>query len=352
MADLEIRGLVKAFDGQPVLRGVNLTVAAGTLVAILGPSGSGKTTLLRLIAGFERADAGTIAFGDELLSGPALHLAPERRRIGYMAQEGALFPHLRVADNVLFGLPRRVRRERERASELLELAGLSAAYGERWPHELSGGEQSRVALARALAPSPRLVLLDEPFAALDAALRVETRQAVAAALERAGTTGVLVTHDQAEALSMGHEVAVLREGRLVQVAQPEVLYRHPVDVELGHFIGEAVVLKGFASAGSVTCSLGRLGLGPAMPEGPVEVLLRPEQVRLIPVERANGVRAKVTGVTFYGHDASVLLELADAKEPRQLLARVAGHMSPRVGEEVGIAIEGDVIAFRAAGPKH
>lgn len=348
MTDLEIHGLVKAFDGEPVLRGVDLTVAAGTLVAILGPSGSGKTTLLRLIAGFERADAGTIAFGDELLSGPALHLAPERRRIGYMAQEGALFPHLRVADNVLFGLPRRARRERERAGELLELAGLSAAYGERWPHELSGGEQSRVALARALAPAPRLVLLDEPFAALDAALRVETRQAVAAALERAGTTGILVTHDQAEALSMGHEVAVLREGRLVQVARPEVLYRHPVDVELGHFIGEAVVLEGFASAGSVTCSLGRLVLEPAMPEGPVDILLRPEQVRLIPPERANGVRAKITGVIFYGHDASVLLELAGGKEPRQLLARVAGHMSPRLGEEVGIAIEGGVIAFPAA----
>ena len=346
MAALEIAGLAKAFDRRAVLHGVDLSVGTGALVAILGASGSGKTTLLRLVAGFERADAGTIRIDSEIASGLGVHLPPERRRIGYVAQEGALFPHLSVADNVLFGLPRRERRDRRRAAALLALTGFPASYAARGPHELSGGEQSRVALARALAPNPRLVLLDEPFAALDASLRAETRQAVAAALAAAGTTALLVTHDQAEALSMGHEVAVLREGRLVQVARPETLYRRPADTALARFVGDAVILSGHAAAGAVRCSLGRLTLAPGMPEGPVEVLVRPEQIRLVPLGELADARARVSGVTFYGHDASVFLVLCEAAEsPEELSARVAGHMCPRVGEEVGLRIEGPVTVF-------
>ena len=251
MAALQVQGVRKAFDRQPVLQGVDLAVGAGRLVAILGRSGSGKTTLLRLICGFERVDAGEIAIDGQRVSTPALRLPPEQRRIGYVAQEGALFPHLTVAANVLFGLPRAARRERHRAEALLEMVGLPAAYAARWPHELSGGEQQRVALARALAPAPRLVLLDEPFSSLDAALRVETREAVAAALRQAGATALLVTHDQAEALSLGQEVAVLRAGRVVQMATPEVLYRQPADAELARFVGEAVLLPGVADGGQV-----------------------------------------------------------------------------------------------------
>ncbi|MEJ1974971.1 MAG: ABC transporter ATP-binding protein [Acetobacteraceae bacterium] len=236
MADVRITALTKAFRGQPVLCGVNLYVPSGSLMAILGASGSGKTTLLRLLSGFERADSGTIEVGGVLVSGPGVHLPPERRHIGYVAQEGALFPHLSVAANVMFGLPAAMRRDRHRAESLLESVGLPAAYAARSPHELSGGEQQRVALARALAPAPKLVLLDEPFSALDAALRVETRQAVAAALEAADATALLVTHDQSEALSMGKLVAVLRKGSLVQVATPSVLYRRPVDAELARFV--------------------------------------------------------------------------------------------------------------------
>ncbi len=206
MAEIRIEGLSKAFGERSVLRGVDLDVSSGRLVAILGASGSGKTTLLRLLCGFERADDGRIALNRQLVCAPGLHVPPERRRIGYVAQEGALFPHLSVAQNILFGLPRPARRSRDggRAEALLELVGLPASYGNRPPHELSGGEQQRVALARALAPDPQLVLLDEPFSSLDAALRIGTRQAVAAALEAAGTTALLVTHDQSEALSMGH----------------------------------------------------------------------------------------------------------------------------------------------------
>lgn len=348
MAALEIAGLAKAFERHRVLEGVDLSVVAGTLVAILGASGSGKTTLLRLVAGFERADAGTIEIGGEIASGPGIHLPPERRRIGYMAQEGALFPHLSVADNVLFGLPRPQRRDRRRAEELLALAGLPPSYAMRAPHELSGGEQSRVALARALAPKPRLVLLDEPFAALDPSLRAETRQAVAAALLAAGATALLVTHDQPEALSMGREVAVLREGRLVQVARPETLYRRPVDAALARFVGEAVLLNGQATDGTVRCSLGRLALAPGMPDGQVEVLVRPEQIRLVPPGESADALARVSGVTFYGHDASISLVLREATDAPELIARVAGHMCPRIGEEVGVRVEGPVTVFRVA----
>ncbi|HTW27386.1 MAG TPA: ABC transporter ATP-binding protein [Acetobacteraceae bacterium] len=345
MADLRIDGLRKAFGGQVILRDVSLAVSSGELVAILGASGSGKTTLLRLICGFERADAGTIAIDGRIVSGPGVHLPAERRQVGYVAQEGALFPHLSVADNITFGLPRRLRRARHRVEELLALVGLPAGFADRPPQALSGGEQQRVALARALAPAPKLVLLDEPFSALDAALRIETREAVAAALSGSGATALLVTHDQGEALSMGHEVAVLRDGALVQVADPVTLYRRPGDPELARFVGEAVLLPGRAAAGRVTCVLGELPLAAPVAPGAVEVLVRPEQIRL--GHDAAGRRARVTDVTFYGHDASVRLLLLGA-EPQTLIARVAGHVSPPPGTEVAVSVEGEVVAFPAA----
>ena len=345
MAELRIAGLTKGFADSPVLRGVDLAVASGEFVAILGASGSGKTTLLRLVCGFERAEAGTIHIGGQLVSGPGVQVPPEQRRVGYVAQEGALFPHLTVADNVLFGLPRKLRHARRGVAELLALVSLPAAYGQRWPNELSGGEQQRVALARALAPSPRLVLLDEPFSSLDAALRNETRQVVATALAAAGATALLVTHDQDEALSMGNRVAVLREGRIVQVSSPAKLYREPIDPDLARFVGEAVLVKGHAAAGMVTSSLGTLPLAASVPAGPVAVLLRPEQIRLVPLDRAPPLRARVAKVTFYGHDATVTLALADDPASPPLAARVAGHMTPRVGDEVGVVVEGKVIAF-------
>ena len=348
MTDVRIDGLTKAFGGRPVLRGVDLAVESGRLVAILGASGSGKTTLLRLLSGFERPDAGTIRTGGRMLSGPGVHVPPERRQIGYVAQEGALFPHLSVADNIVFGLPRRERRARHRVAELLELVGLPRFYAGRPPHELSGGEQQRVALARALAPNPGLVLLDEPFSSLDAALRSDTRAAVATALAAAGATALLVTHDQSEALSMGHQVAVLREGRLVQVASPETLYRRPVDAALAQFIGEAVLLPGVAGAGRVTCALGDLPLAPGMPRGAVEVLVRPEQLRL---DRAGtGVRARVCDLTFYGHDSQVRLSLAGGGPAVELIARVHGQSEFRPGETVMVAVDGEVVAYPRTAP--
>jgi len=351
MTELNIVGLSKAFGANPVLRDIDLRVATGSLVAILGPSGSGKTTLLRLICGFERVDEGTISIGDEVVSGPGVHVPPEQRQIGYVAQDGALFPHLSVADNIVFGLPRRQRRAGFRVGELLELVGLPPSYASRPPQELSGGEQQRVALARALAPAPALVLLDEPFSSLDAGLRVATREAVATALTAVGATAVLVTHDQPEAMSMGQCVAVLREGRLVQIASPETLYRRPVDRELAQFVGEAVLLPGIAEGGSVVCELGRLALASSVRDGPVEVLVRPEQIRLtaIPDSETPQIRAKVGEVTFYGHDASVALSLSAASSRFSLVARVPGHMSPHRGDEVYVSVEGAVIAYPPVG---
>lgn len=350
MADLRIHGLSKNFGATPVLRGVDLMVASGNLVAILGPSGSGKTTMLRLLCGFEHADAGTIQVNGQIVTSSNVFVPSERRRIGYVPQEGALFPHLSVADNIVFGLPRQQRKTRHRVSELLELVGLPASFANRPPQALSGGQQQRVALARALAPAPALVLLDEPFSSLDAALRVETRKAVAAALSAAGATAVLVTHDQSEALSMGSQVAVLWDGQLIQVASPEMLYRQPVNAELARFVGDAVLLPGLADAGSVVCALGRLPLIAGMPEGEVEVLLRPEQIRLVP-RRDNAVLGSATGrvleASYYGHDTCVRLSLNGATLPSTVLtARVPGYMGPQPGDEVSIVVEGEVVSYK------
>ncbi|TLU73369.1 ABC transporter ATP-binding protein [Lichenicoccus roseus] len=344
-AELVVEGLGKSFAGRAVLSGIDLQVPSGSLLAVLGASGGGKTTLLRLLCGFERADAGSIRVGGRLLAGDGLHVPAHRRRIGYVAQDGALFPHLTVAGNVLFGLPRALRRDLGRAAALLEAVGLPARFATRQPHELSGGEQQRVALARALAPSPALVLLDEPFSALDAALREETRSSVAAALAAVGATAVLVTHDQAEALSLGHQVAVLRSGRMVQVATPDVLYRQPADAALAGFIGEAVLLPGEADGARVHCALGSLHLlRPA--HGRIEVMIRPEQIRLIETTASDdGPRGVVERAGFGGHDSLVEIRLQHSGE--LVSARVPGYAMPEPGRIVALRVEGAVLGYPA-----
>src|SRR5579863_8267098 len=256
MRQVAVSGLHKAFGAQPVLTGVDLEVPAGSLTAILGPSGSGKTTLLRLLAGIERADAGTITIGGAVVDGPGAYVPPERRRIGYVPQEGGLFPHLSVAANVGFGLPSRDRRG-SRVTTMLDLVGLGG-MGKRYPHQLSGGQQQRVALARALAIEPAVVLLDEPFASLDAHLRASVRADVQQIFRAAGTTAVLVTHDQDEALAIADRVAVLRDGRIAQYSAPAELYSRPVDSGLARFVGDANLLDGIRRAGLVDTVLGQL----------------------------------------------------------------------------------------------
>lgn len=346
MARLDVLRLTKFFGGTAVLRGVSLYVASGELVAILGASGSGKTTLLRLIAGFEAVESGEIRLGHELLATSAMSRPPERRGIGYVAQEGALFPHLCVADNITFGLGRAARKERHRVAELLELVGLPAHYANRAPQHLSGGEQQRVALARALAPSPKLLLLDEPFSALDAGLRVETRQAVANAIAAAGATAILVTHDQEEALSMGSRVGVLQHGELAQMCTPETLYHQPINPYVADFVGDAVFCPGIAEAGHVHCALGMLPLVAAAQAGPVTVMLRPEQIRIQTAADTNCVPALVKHVAFFGRDAVVTLELHDALAT-DVTARLFSQSVPPRGANVWLTVAGAVVAYPA-----
>jgi iron(III) transport system ATP-binding protein len=260
MTQLMVAGLHKAFGDHKVLSGLDLEVPPGSLTAILGPSGSGKTTLLRVLAGFERADAGMITIGGCQVDSAGRHVPPERRRIGYVPQEGSLFPHLTVAANVGFGLRARQRRG-PAIAELLEAVGLGD-LGDRYPHQLSGGQQQRVALARALAIRPQVVLLDEPFASLDAHLRASVRADVARLLAERGTTGVLVTHDQDEALSTADRVAVLRDGQIVQCAPPQELYDRPADADIARFIGDANLIEGVLDDDTVETVLGRLRVEP------------------------------------------------------------------------------------------
>jgi iron(III) transport system ATP-binding protein len=348
MAELRCDQISASYGQGEVLSGVDLVVPDGTLTAILGASGSGKTTLLRVIMGFIAQHQGTVTVGGAVVArSGGIQLAPEKRSIGYVAQEGALYPHLTVAGNVSFGLPRRERKKSTRALEVLELVGLPARYAKRHPHELSGGEQRRVALARALAPRPPVVLLDEPFSGLDAALRSETRAAVLHALAAQGTTAVLVTHDQAEALSIGREVGVLMEGHLVQTAAPAVLYRAPANLDVARFVGEAVVVSGRAEAGSVSCALGELPLNDPEIHGPVATMIRPEQIRLRRADRGAasdaGVTGRVRARTFFGPDSVVQVQLEGVPAP--ITARVLGHDVPGPGELVELGVVGEVMAY-------
>jgi iron(III) transport system ATP-binding protein len=341
--ELRVERLAKSYGPEaPVLQGLDLTVPGGALAAVLGPSGCGKTTLLRIVTGFLRADAGTVALGGRTLAGPDVHLPPERRHIGIVPQEGALFPHLSVARNVAFGLTGPDRGERRRRTEeMLDLVGL-AGYGERMPHELSGGQQQRIALARALAPRPALVLLDEPFNALDSALRAGVRADVRAALRATGATALLVTHDQQEALSTADLVAVVRHGRIAQCDTPQELYRRPADPWVAGFVGDAVLLPGTVGNGGSTATtpLGTVALAePANGRRTGTVVLRPEQLRLTDTDTAEAVRATVTDVCFYGHDAKVTVAVEGLDDPVDV--RVVGPLPVDPGQETGIRVTGE-----------
>jgi iron(III) transport system ATP-binding protein len=319
-----------------VLRGLDLEVPAGALLAVLGGSGSGKTTLLRAVAGFHPVVAGTVHLTGRLVAqagnGRVVDVPAERRRVGLVPQDGALFGHLTVAGNVGFGLDRAARRGR-RVAEVLDLVGM-AGFERRMPAELSGGQQQRVALARALAPEPALVLLDEPFTSLDAGLRAEVREQVRAALRAAGATAVLVTHDQQEALGAADVVAVLRDGRVVQAAPPRTLYAEPADLGVGTFVGEAVVLPATARGGRAETALGALPVVGHDGEG--RVLLRPEQLVLGPPD--DGAIATVAEVVFHGHDTTVLVALGGTGPV--LRCRTADSGPLAVGEWVGVSVRG------------
>jgi iron(III) transport system ATP-binding protein len=342
---LRVHGITKSFGPQRVLDGVDLEVPDGSFTAILGASGSGKTTLLRIVAGFERPDAGEVVLGHEVVDDAAARFVPcEHRRIGYVPQEGALFPHLSVGRNVGFGLPRGAAR-RERVDELLELVGLSG-YRRRYPHQLSGGQQQRVALARALAIGPEIVLLDEPFSSLDAAMRASVRADVLGVLRRAGATSILVTHDQDEALSMADQVAVLRQGVIAQLDTPAGLYGDPLDAELAQFLGESNVLEGEVHGDVATTRLGRLPVASWAGDadgGRARVLVRPEQI-VLAEGSPDGVSGRVESYEYFGHDAVVRVR-PDADGLPDLVVRVTGGAPLAHGRTVGISVRGGVVAW-------
>ncbi len=341
MSELDVRNVSKAYGPVLAVDGVDLTVATGTLAAVLGPSGCGKTTLLRCIAGFEHVGAGEVRVGGRLVAGGGTHLAPHRRRVAIVPQEGALFPHLSVAGNVAYGLDRAGRRS-ERVAQVLSLVDL-AGFEDRMPHQLSGGQQQRVALARALAPRPPLVLLDEPFSALDAGLRAELRRVVRAALRADGATAVLVTHDQGEALSMADQVAVMRAGRIVQCGPPADVYREPADAWVASFVGEAVLLPGLVASARAHTPLGELPVA-GTSAGAATVFLRPEQLQVLPVNTACGVAATVLRHDFHGHDALLLVRLDDGHEvPARIFDPTMA--APEVGDRIAVRVRGTARAY-------
>ena len=298
MSHVRVRGLSKSFGAIEAVRELNLEIERGELMAVLGPSGCGKTTLLRVIAGFEQPDAGCVVVSDDVVAGPGRLVPPEKRRVGMVFQDYALFPHLSVEGNVAFGLSNRPREERDALTRrTLELVGLQhrARTG---VHALSGGERQRVALARALAPEPELVLLDEPFSSLDATLRAGLRREVELILRDAEATALLVTHDQEEALSLADRLAVMRDGEIVQVGPPVEVYGEPATRWAAQFVGEVNVLSGVARGTGVETELGVFDLRVAT-NGSVQVAVRPEQLELRP--DANG-NAEVVAREFRGHD--------------------------------------------------
>lgn len=333
---LRAEGLAKRFtgEGRAAVSGVSFSVKEGELFALLGPSGCGKTTTLRMIGGFETPDAGRV-----VLSGcDVTSLPPEKRGIGFVFQDYALFPHLTVAENVRFGL-RSLSGSvaRQRTAEMLDLVGL-ADYANRRPHQLSGGQQQRVALARTLAVQPKLVLLDEPFSNLDAAMRVETRQEVRRLLKATGSAAILVTHDQEEALALADRVAVMAEGTIRQIGTPDAVYKHPACAFVAGFLGRCNMLSGQGCGAYAETAFGRLPLCRAA-QGPVDLALRPEQIALVPDETApQGV---VVSREFRGHDQLYWVEA----EGRRILVLSGPQESIGVGTGVRFRVSEPVAAI-------
>jgi iron(III) transport system ATP-binding protein len=344
---IELRGVRACYGSHVALHGVDLEVPDGGLTAVLGPSGCGKTTMIRVIAGFHRASAGTVLIGGTTVDGGGTFVRPEKRKVGVVPQDVSLFPNLDVAGNVGYGIRRWARFDRQRVAQMLELVGLPDA-GSLRVHQLSGGQQQRIAVARSLAPDPVAVMLDEPFSALDHGLRESVRRDVRDALRANGTTAVLVTHDQEEALSIADHVALLRDGAVVQAGAPERLYDAPVNLWAARFLGDLVELPADGDERLVTTALGVLPVAetvadPALAGAEPVAVLRPEQLVADPA----GVDGRVCGVTYYGHDAMVQVHLIrPGGGVIPVPWRTSGVAVPREGEQVRLRVAGAVRVFR------
>ena len=326
---VEVRGAQKSFGDTEVLRDIDLSVEPGESLALLGPSGCGKTTLLRLIAGLERPDAGEIAVGSEVMAGPSTFIAPEKRKVGMVFQDWALFPHLTVGKNVGYGLDK-AERKGPRIQEALAMVGL-ADLADRMPDTLSGGQQQRVALARAIAPRPSVLLLDEPFSNLDSALRVGVRTEVHRLLIELGITSIFVTHDQEEAFVLGDHVAVMSGGRIEQIGSPQEIYQTPFSPWIASFVGDVNLVDGVGTGDQADTVLGQIPLA-APSDGPVSVLVRPEDVSL-----AAGGPGTITLTEYYGHDMMVTVEI----EATQILVRAPARAAWSRGDSVTLTYVGE-----------
>ncbi|MBN34263.1 MAG: ABC transporter ATP-binding protein [Rhodospirillaceae bacterium] len=340
MAGLSFQDVTHAYDGVEALRSFDLEVRDGEIVCLVGPSGCGKTTALRLAAGLEPLSHGNILVGGEHVSGGGRDWAPEERGVGLVFQDFALFPHMRVKDNIAFGLKGLDRATRQaRVGELLEQVGLPG-YGRKYPHMLSGGEQQRVALARALAPRPPVLLLDEPFSGLDVRLREEVRDLTLRILRDVGAAALVVTHDAEEAMYMGDRIAVMQEARLVQVGKPSEIYRNPASAFVAKFLGEVNWLHGIVTNGVVDSPIGRVDAGDIGEGEQVDVLVRPEGLKLCSEAHAVGRGAWVIANHPLGYVSLVTLRLDDGNELR---ARITGQDVPSPGQDVKIRFEPDAV---------
>ena len=334
-------------------RDISFSLDKGRIGCLLGPSGCGKTSVLRAIAGFIPIDSGEILLNGTLVADAKRALAPEKRSVGVVFQDYALFPHLTVAENVAFGLTK-VKKwgaggMPSSAKDMLSLVGL-LSMADRYPHELSGGQQQRVALARALAPQPDLVLLDEPFSNLDISLRERLAREVREILEKTGTTAILVTHDQHEAFAVADEVGVIFDGTLAQWADPYVLYHEPNSAAVARFVGEGALISGAQHGHSVRTPLGELALKECCctdcePMGDVRVLLRPDDVVH---DDHSSLKARVVRKAFRGADFLYTLELDNGE---QILSLVPSHHDHAINEPIGIRLEADhVVTFDETEP--
>ncbi|MGD9738091.1 MAG: ABC transporter ATP-binding protein [Bauldia sp.] len=341
-ARVTLEGITHSYGGVPSIRGVDLDIEPGAIVCLLGNSGCGKTTLLRLTAGLERPSGGRVLLNDREVAGPNAFWAPEKRGIGLMFQDYALFPQMTILANVMFGLRSLSRAEAEKeARRVLERVGLER-YALDYPHALSGGEQQRVALARAIAPRPSVLLMDEPFSGLDKRLRESVREETLAILRDTRVTTILVTHDPEEAMQVGDQIVLMRHGRVVQAGPAERLYHAPVDLLAARFFCNMNEVEGLVDSGSIVTPLGRFAAD-GIPHGTAAVAaIRPQGVGI--VVAGEGVPARVAERHFLGEVEQLEIDVAGLDLP--VIARIRGRALPGIGEEVGIRVDpADVLVF-------
>ncbi|WP_051407443.1 ABC transporter ATP-binding protein [Nocardia sp. CNY236] len=347
MSHVVITAVSKTFGDTRVLDEISLDVPDHSATAVVGSSGCGKTTLLRIVAGFESPDAGRVSIGSNTVVGEHISIPPQRRNVGYVAQDGALFPHLTVGQNIAYGLP---RRSRQQVRTLLDTVALDPSYADRRPQQLSGGQQQRVALARALARKPSVMLLDEPFNALDAGLRAATRKAVADTLRAAGMTSILVTHDQEEALSFAEQVAVMRAGRFTQIGTPQQVYGEPRDLFTAGFLGECVLFDAVVTADTASCALGEVPVQHHAPTGPATLMLRPEQLVAHSVPDDEQATGRIRTAEFRGADVVLTIDMDGGATAVRV--RRPSAAAPPPGQRVHLEVLGSAVAYPTSNSTH